>query len=205
MEGKKVTYGLVVVLLVVVMAPAAVASTGQQNYYKDSVLGELLDDRWFEDNNRSVELKSRQPEEDEKTEATMSLQSPSGLNGLEREMIGYVNDERTRAGLNMLQIDTGLSEVARLKSQDMVNNGYFSHNSPTYGSPFEMMKQFGVEYRAAGENIAKHSSVQAAHQALMESEEHRENILNAAYTHIGVGIVTDRPGQVTVTQMFIAR
>lgn len=131
-------------------------------------------------------------------------QDLTGLSAQEREMVEYVNQERVKAGLSPLQVDLDLARVARIKSQDMVDNGYFDHNSPTYGSPFEMMRSFGISYRAAGENIAKNSSVMGAHTALMNSEGHRANILNPNFTHIGIGIVSSG-NMVTVTQMFISK
>ena len=80
--------------------------------------------------------------------------------------------------------------MARYKSQDMLNNRYFSHNSPTYGTPFQMMKAFGLSFRTAGENIARgHATPQAVVNGWMNSSGHRANILNASYTQIGVGYV----------------
>ncbi len=116
-------------------------------------------------------------------------------------MIQLVNQERQKAGVSPLTIDPELSRVARIKSQDMKDNGYFSHTSPTYGSPFDMMKSFGITYRTAGENIALNSSVEGAHTSLMNSEGHRENIMNSSFTHIGIGIVDGR----YYTQMFIGK
>ena len=116
-------------------------------------------------------------------------------------MINLVNQERQKAGVAPLKVDLELSRVARIKSQDMKDKGYFSHTSPTYGSPFDMMKTFGISYRTAGENIALHNSVQSAHTGLMNSEGHRKNILNPSFTHIGIGIVDNR----YYTQMFIGR
>ncbi|HZK37368.1 MAG TPA: CAP domain-containing protein, partial [Clostridia bacterium] len=89
---------------------------------------------------------------------------------------------------------------AALKSRDMYDNNYFSHDSPTYGSPFDMMTKFGIKYSGAAENIAKNSSVAAAHNAFMNSQGHRDNILNPIYTHIGVGIYKGY-----YTQMFIRK
>jgi uncharacterized YkwD family protein len=123
------------------------------------------------------------------------------LSSSELKMVELVNQERAKAGVAPLTIDLELSRVARIKSQDMKDNNYFSHTSPTYGSPFEMMKNFGIRYRTAGENLAKHSSVESAHAGLMNSEGHRKNILNPNFTHIGVGIVDDR----YYTQMFIGK
>ena len=123
------------------------------------------------------------------------------LSAEEQKMIQLVNQERQKAGVSPLTIDPELSRVARIKSQDMKDNGYFSHTSPTYGSPFDMMKSFGITYRTAGENIALNSSVEGAHTSLMNSEGHRENIMNSSFTHIGIGIVDGR----YYTQMFIGK
>ena len=107
----------------------------------------------------------------------------------ETQVINLVNVERKKAGLQPLKADAALTKVARAKSVDMRDNNYFSHQSPTYGSPFEMMKQFGVSYGYAGENIAAgQTSPQAVVTAWMNSEGHRANILNKNYTKIGVGL-----------------
>jgi len=119
----------------------------------------------------------------------------------EKEVVRLVNDIRKRNGLKELTYDWELSRVARYKSQDMKDNRYFSHTSPVYGSPFQMMKSFGITYRSAGENIARgQTSPEAVVNAWMNSSGHRANILNASFTHIGVGYVKD--GNYW-TQMFI--
>ncbi|MFS0862441.1 CAP domain-containing protein [Fredinandcohnia sp. 179-A 10B2 NHS] len=124
------------------------------------------------------------------------------LNQFEQKVVTLTNQERAKYGLAPLQIDEKLSEVARTKSADMKQNGYFSHTSPTYGSPFDMMKQFGIQYRAAGENIAMgQQSPEAVVQAWMNSEGHRKNILSSNFTHIGVGHVEGNYW----TQMFIGK
>ena len=121
----------------------------------------------------------------------------------EAEVVRLVNVEREKKGLSPLVADWQLSRVARYKSQDMKDNRYFSHTSPVYGSPFEMMKSFGISYRSAGENIAKGQATPAAVvNAWMNSAGHRANILNASFTHIGVGYVAD--GNYW-TQMFIRK
>jgi uncharacterized YkwD family protein len=98
-----------------------------------------------------------------------------------------------------------LTKIARIKSQDMINNNYFSHNSPKYGSPFDMMKAFGINYVHAGENIAGNQTVQAAHTALMNSPGHRKNILSTDYTHIGIGIQKGGQYGNMFTQDFISK
>lgn len=138
-------------------------------------------------------------------EAPVKNDAPSGLSADEQEMVKLVNEERTKLGIAPLQVDTELAKVARVKAQDMVNNKYFSHTSPTYGSPFDMMKKFGIRYSAAGENIAKNGSVLKAHVSLMNSDGHRKNILSTNYSHIGIGIVRDQNGYVTICQMFIRK
>ena len=125
----------------------------------------------------------------------------STVTDYEQEVIRLVNIERAKKGLKPLTYDWELSRVARYKSQDMKDNRYFSHTSPVYGSPFQMMKSFGISYRTAGENIAKgQATPQAVVNAWMNSSGHRANILNASFTKIGVGYVSD--GKYW-TQMFI--
>ena len=118
-------------------------------------------------------------------------------------MLDLVNAARIKAGLTPLQADMTLVKLARLKGQDMINNNYFGHTSPTYGSPFDMMKAAGVTYRYAGENLAGASTVDIAHTNLMNSPGHRANILNANFTKVGIGVVNGGPYGKMLVQMFI--
>ena len=119
----------------------------------------------------------------------------------EKEVVRLVNVQRTQNGLKPLTENWELSRVARYKSQDMVDRRYFSHTSPTYGTPFQMIKSFGLTFRTAGENIAYgQRTPQAVVNAWMNSSGHRANILSASYTQIGVGYVAN--GHYW-TQMFI--
>jgi uncharacterized YkwD family protein/spore coat assembly protein SafA len=121
----------------------------------------------------------------------------------EQEVIRLVNEIRAENGLPALTYNWELSRVARYKSQDMKDNRYFSHTSPVYGSPFEMMRSFGIAYRSAGENIARgYATPQAVVNGWMNSSGHRANILNASFTQIGVGYVA--AGNYW-TQMFIGK
>jgi uncharacterized YkwD family protein len=125
------------------------------------------------------------------------------LTAEEQQMWQLVNMERTSRGLNALQIHPGLVKLARMKSQDMITHNYFSHQSPTYGSPFDMMRREGISYRFAGENLAGAPTVERAHTALMNSPGHRANILNPNFTHIGIGIIDGGMFGKMFTQMFI--
>ncbi len=127
----------------------------------------------------------------------------ASVDAYEREVVRLVNLERAKAGLSPLEYDWQLSRVARYKSEDMQKNKYFSHTSPTYGSPFNMMKSFGISYKTAGENIAKgYQTPSAVVDGWMNSKGHRANILNSSFTHIGVGYVAS--GNYW-TQMFVGR
>ena len=127
----------------------------------------------------------------------------SSVTTYEQEVIRLVNEIRKENGLKTLTYDWELARVARYKSQDMQDNKYFAHNSPVYGTPFQMIKSFGISYRSAGENIAKgYATPQAVVNAWMNSSGHRANILNASYTRIGVGYVA---GGNYWTQMFISK
>lgn len=105
-----------------------------------------------------------------------------------QEVVKLVNQERTKRGLQALKVDPKLMSMAKTKANDMLNNHYFSHTSPTYGSPFDMMKKLGISYSAAGENIAEgQTSAQKVMTDWMNSPGHRANILNKDFTYIGVG------------------
>ncbi len=144
------------------------------------------------------------PEPEPKPEPDPEL--PKGtLSADEARLVQLVNQEREKQGLPALKVDRQVSEVARLKSQDMVDNNYFSHQSPTYGSPFQMLRNFGVGYVGAGENLAANSTVTGAHRALMNSSSHRSNILNSTWTHVGIGVAEGGPAGKIFTQIFIRR
>ena len=118
--------------------------------------------------------------------------SVPGVLAYEQEVVRLDNAERASHGLPALSIRADLCQYARVKSQDMHDSGYFSHTSPNYGSPFDMMKSFGITYSHAGENIAMgYSTPEAVVSAWMNSEGHRANILSASYTELGVGYVAD--------------
>lgn len=123
------------------------------------------------------------------------------VSSYEQKVIDLVNQIRVQNGLKKLTANWELSRVARYKSQDMKDKKYFSHTSPTYGSPFNMIKNFGISFKTAGENIAYgYSTPEAVVNGWMNSEGHRKNILNPNYTQIGVGYVAS--GHYW-TQMFI--
>lgn len=170
-------------------------------------------------NNEPTEQPTKQPEKveqpDEKAEQQVEKEQPTveqskeqstakdALNNFEQQVFELTNAERTKAGLAPLEIDYELNRVAREKSRDMSINYYFDHNSPVYGSPFDMIRAYGINYRTAGENIAKgQRSPQEVVQAWMNSPGHRANIMNSAFTHIGVGFVDQGNHW---TQMFIGK
>ncbi|WP_373558558.1 CAP domain-containing protein [Bacillus sp. FJAT-45350] len=143
-----------------------------------------------------------EPEAEQRQEQAPEARA-EGLSDFEAQVVELTNAERRKNGLSDLQADTQLSSVARKKSTDMQQNNYFSHTSPTYGSPFDMMRDQGVSYTAAAENIAQgQRTPQEVVQAWMNSEGHRKNIMNGNFTHIGVGY--EQNGH-HWTQMFITK
>jgi uncharacterized YkwD family protein len=111
----------------------------------------------------------------------------ANLSAYASEVVRLVNEERAAAGLKPLQVHAGLTTVAMDKAKDLYHNNYFSHYSPTYGSPFDMMRSYGISFRYAGENIAKgQRNPQEVMKAWMNSDGHRANILSPNFTHIGV-------------------
>ena len=129
--------------------------------------------------------------------------APSGdsFNAMQNEMLGYINTDRKANGLSPLILDKALCNGAYLKSKDMAGNNYFSHTSPTYGSPFAMMQSLGISYSAAGENIAMNTSVKGAYDSFMNSSGHRANILNSSFGKVGLGFYQEG-NYLYVTQWF---
>jgi uncharacterized YkwD family protein len=118
-------------------------------------------------------------------------------------VLKLVNAERAKAGLKALKMSEELRSIANLKSRDMGEKGYFDHNSPTYGSPFQMLQDFGVHYRAAGENIAAgQKTPEEVMNSWMNSSGHRANILNANFDTLGVGIYNGGKYGIYWTQLF---
>jgi len=146
-------------------------------------------------NNTVTTPNNSQPTPNEKpatppTTTKPSTTTTSDVNAFEQEVVKLTNAERTKAGLAPFQTDDKLMAAAREKSQDMQSKNYFSHTSPTFGSPFDRMKALGISYKSAGENIAQgQRTPQEVVQAWMDSPGHRANILNGSFTHIGVGYV----------------
>lgn len=125
---------------------------------------------------------------------------------IDDEVIRLTNGERARYGLSPLVPDWELSRVARYKSADMRDKSYFSHTSPTYGDPFNMMRHFGVSYRSAAENIAAgQRTANEVVQSWMNSPAHRRNILNGSYTHMGSGYASGGDYGHYWTQLFITK
>ncbi len=134
----------------------------------------------------------------------LNIPSISDVAAIEAQVVKLVNQQRAAAGLQPLKQNWQLSRVARYKSQDMINKNYFSHQSPTYGSPFNMMESFGLRFSAAGENIAMGQRTAAeVMNAWMNSSGHRANILNPSYTEIGVGLAKSSSGVCYWTQQFM--
>ena len=145
---------------------------------------------------------TEKPAEVAPTKPVESAQNTS-VSAIEKAVLDLTNAERQKAGLKPLQTDAKLMNSARQKSTDMASKGYFSHTSPTYGSPFDQMKANGITYKSAAENIAMGQRTAAeVVKGWMESPGHRQNILTPGFTHIGIGY--DKNGNYW-TQQFIQK
>ncbi len=180
----------------VVYVPLDGSENGNQNDNTEKEIGASMTD----DGSGKVDTKNAKPG------AYSNVTSQTSSNAYESKVAQLVNQERAKQKLAPLTLSADISNVARIKSEDMRNNKYFSHNSPKYGSPFQMLKEFGIKYRTAGENIAKgQKTPEAVMKAWMNSAGHRKNIMNPNYKEIGVGYVTDSSGTTYWTQQFVTR
>lgn len=124
------------------------------------------------------------------------------MNEDQKVILNLVNKERVSRGLKPMKLNTKLNKLAKIKSDDMHRNSYFSHKSPVYGSPFDLMKKYNVDYMTAGENIAKgQDTPEFVMKSWMNSSGHRKNILNPRFKEMEVS--RDEYGNNIWTQMFI--
>ena len=133
---------------------------------------------------------------------------------LEVQMLDLVNRDRTdpstvqetKGRARPLQWDGRLAEVARLHSEEMAREGFFGHEGMDGSDPANRVTRAGVQWRSTGENIAKCRDVAEAEAIFMDEpkfqQNHRGNILNPSYTHIGVGIARGPDGTLYITQEF---
>lgn len=135
--------------------------------------------------------------------STAAAPSVAGLTADEAKAFQLLNADRAANGLPALKINMNLVRLAERYAQDMINRNYFSHYNPEGQSPFDRMKQAGISYRYAGENLAINRNVTAAEKAFMNSSGHRANILSRNYTEVGIGVRYDAAGSVYVVQEFI--
>jgi uncharacterized protein YkwD len=151
---------------------------------------------------RSLTKLTIPPESRALVKLPFTVQDPKHRPDLETRMVALLNEERRARGLRPLQADPEAAAVARAHSEDMFERGYFSHITPDGKDPFERMRGAGLRFLAAGENLALARTLPMAHQGLMESHGHRENILRPNFGRVGIGIVDGGRYGLIVTQNF---
>ena len=129
----------------------------------------------------------------------------SDLTQEEQDLLSLINNEREKNNLSSLKIDKDLQNIARLKANDLVNNNYFSHISPIYGTPFEMLKSNKISYKTASENIAGNPSISGAFTSWMNSESHKNNILSNNYNYTGLAVVDSIAYGKIIVELFIGK
>ena len=121
----------------------------------------------------------------------------------EQEVLNLINKNREERGIKTLKTYSKLQQIAKLKAVDIVTNNYFSHNSPTLGTPFEMLKAYGIDYKISGENLAGNINSERAVNAWMNSESHRENILEEKYEYTGICVLNSKTYGNVYVELFI--
>ncbi|MDR3592693.1 MAG: CAP domain-containing protein [Negativicutes bacterium] len=136
----------------------------------------------------------------------VAIGAPAGSAAVSQEeqlAFELINADRAASGRAVLAWNPQLAELARDYCHDMVSRNFFSHDNPEGQSPFDRMKARGIKFRAAAENLAGDSSVEAAEKAFMDSPGHRANILDSDFDQVGIGVGRERDGLVVVVQEFI--
>ncbi|NLV35511.1 MAG: SH3 domain-containing protein [Clostridiaceae bacterium] len=181
-------------------------------YFPDTGVVGAVDGRYIELANGDaitvakdgIEAK-KPPKDKEKDKDKLPSPNNTSLSEDEQKLLELVNKARADKKLEPLTVDANLMNVARMKAKDMVDNNYFSHQSPKYGSPFDMMRQFDNVFKSAGENIAGNKTVEGAFKAWMSSESHKNNILNAGFKVTGIGIENSVTYGKILVQQFIGK
>jgi uncharacterized YkwD family protein len=177
-------------------------------------IGEAALQASLNDSNQKAAPSKETPSKSAPSKTTPSKTTTSELTGTidgvdvsqdEQKLLELVNRARKEAGVEPLALDEELMSVARLKAGDMVDNNYFSHQSPTYGSPFDMMRQFDNTFKTAGENIAGNKTIEGAFKAWMGSDDHKKNILNSSFSITGIGVASSQTYGKILVQQFIGR
>lgn len=151
---------------------------------------------------RSMTRLTITPGSDETVKLSFTKKETTERPDLEAKMLEMVNKERIEKGLKPLQADPELRAVALAHSRDMFARGYFSHHTPEKKDPFDRMRESGVRFRTAGENLAMARTVPVAHTGLMNSPGHRANILNPSYGRVGIGIADGGVRGLMISQEF---
>lgn len=205
--------GLVYITIIAAILISVPLSNPLSAKTKDSVLANRLavNVGWLDDQlapifsdavNKSFSHTTVEPESGESVELNFTVSNSTPRPDLEAQMLALVNKERTSRGLKPVAADPQLVPVARLHSQDMFRRGYFSHYTPEGKDPFQRMKVYGIQYMAAGENLALGQTLRICHEGLMKSPGHRANILNPAYGRLGIGIMDGGAYGLMISQEF---
>lgn len=134
---------------------------------------------------------------------TENINTQIYLNNDEFEVLNLINKIRKENGLSELKINMELQNIAERKAIDIVTNEYFSHTSPTYGSPFDMMKTYNIKYKIAGENLAGNITSEKAVEAWMNSKLHKDNILDNRFEYTAICVVNSEIYGKVFVQMFL--
>jgi len=151
---------------------------------------------------RTLNLLTIQPDSNERVTLPFKVSAPKPRPDLEKQMLDLVNQERQARGLNPLAPDPELTEVARKHSTDMFARGYFAHDTPEGITPFDRMRDAGVRFLTAGENLALAPTIPVAHSGLMNSPGHRANILRKEFGRVGIGVMDGGMRGLMVSQEF---
>ena len=135
--------------------------------------------------------------------SVLAGRNEADLRVLEVLMAVLVNADRLEAGLPVLEYSEEVAVVARAHSRDMADNDFFAHESPTTGKPADRIAAARVPATGSGENLVIRPDIKSGEVALMNSPKHKDNIMHKMFTHIGVGIVENKDGNLVITQNFI--
>jgi uncharacterized protein YkwD len=185
-------------------------SVKEQNTSAAAILSKISDNLDKEITSINKEYKAEVLGNTKTSEATITAAAPSesivNLSELEAAVLYLINTIRVSNGLGALQANQVLINIAKSRCNDMIANSYFSHYTPNGQNIFNILRENGVAYLNAGENLGNssppsHGTPEAFANAWMASPSHKANILRSVYKKIGIGVV-DGGGRRVVTTVF---
>ena len=120
-------------------------------------------------------------------------------------ILNEINEQRESKKIKKLTLDSKLSEIAKIKAQDIIDNNYFSHYSQTLGTPIQMLNKHNINFMTVGENIAKNNDINELIMVVTQNDSYKSNSMSNDYNYTGISILPIDEYNYVFVQLFVGR